>query len=319
MSAPATVHAFDLFADGRAEAIEDIDAPLSQGAAYRWVHFDLAAPGVADWIAARSTPLVAEALTREDTRPRAAFENDSVILILRGVNLNPDADPEDMVSLRVWISADLVISTRIRRLMAVASLAEAMRAGRGPANPGALIAALAAGLTERMAPVVAGLADHAASLEERSVDGPTGLRAELADLRRTSIALRRYVAPQREALARLYQEPHPLVDADRRSALRETADQITRLVEELDAVRDRSAILNDQLADARAEEMNRAMLLLSVVAAIFLPLGFLTGLLGINVGGLPGAAWPFAFAIVCAICAALAVGLAVWFKRKGWL
>jgi zinc transporter len=319
MSAPAPVYAFDMAADGAASPVSDINTPLQHGAAWRWVHLDLAEPGVADWIAARTEPLVAEALTRQDTRPRAAVEGDGLILILRGVNLNPDADPEDMVSLRLWVSDALVISTRIRRLMAVTSLGEQMKTGRGPASPAALVAILAAGLTARMTPVVASLADTAADLEERSVDGPGGLRGELAELRRSAIALRRYVAPQREALARLYQEIHPLFDADARSSLRETADQITRLVEELDAVRDRSAILNDQLADARAEEMNRAMLLLSVVAAIFLPLGFLTGLLGINVGGLPGAAWPFAFAVVCAACASLAAGLVLVFRRKGWL
>jgi zinc transporter len=319
MSPPVPIHAFDFAPDGSASPCSDIDAPLLEERAYRWVHLDLAAPGVADWITSKTDALVADALTRQDTRPRAAFEEDGLILILRGVNLNPEADPEDMVSLRLWVSERLVISTRIRKLMAVASLAETINQGRGPASPGALVTALASGLTQRMAPVMAALADQAADLEERSVDRSTGLRGELAELRRMTIALRRYVAPQREALARLYQEPHPLFDADARSSFRETADQITRLVEELDAVRDRSAILNDQLADARAEEMNRAMLLLSVVAAIFLPLGFLTGLLGINVGGLPGASWPLAFAVVCLVCAGLAGGLILVFRRKGWL
>lgn len=319
MSAPAPIHAFDFAADGAVSPCRDIDAPLAESLAYRWVHFDLAEPGVGKWIASQTDTLVAQALTRQDTRPRIAVEEDGLILILRGVNLNPDADPEDMVSLRLWVSERLVISTRIRKLMAVASLAESFADGRGPDSPGALVTALASGLTQRMAPVMAGLADQAAGLEERSVDRPSGLRGELAELRRTTIALRRYVAPQREALARIYQESHPLFDVDARSSLRETADQITRLVEELDAVRDRSAILNDQLADARAEEMNRAMLLLSVVAAIFLPLGFLTGLLGINVGGLPGATWPLAFAVVCGICVAVAGALTLLFRRKGWL
>lgn len=320
MSNPNTVHAFDIDASGKAQLIADLDTPLGAEGGYRWVHFDLAQAGGADWIADQAGALVSEALTREDTRPRAVAHETGLIIILRGVNLNPDADPDDMVSLRLWITESLVISTRIRRLMAVSNLADHLRAGGdAPPSPGALIASLAAGLTERMAPVVAGLSDAAAELEARSVETADGLRGALAETRRTTIALRRYVAPQREALARLYQEPHTLIAPDVRSALRETSDQITRLIEELDAVRDRSAILNDQLVDARAEEMNRAMLLLSVVAAIFLPLGFLTGLLGINVGGLPGADWPFAFAVVCALSAALAGVLALVFKRKGWL
>jgi zinc transporter len=101
--------------------------------------------------------------------------------------------------------------------------------------------------------------------------------------------------------------------------LRETGDQVIRLVEELDAARERSAILNDQLTDKRAEEMNATMLLLSVVAAIFLPLGFLTGLLGVNVGGMPGATWSAAFWLVCGLCLGIAGGLVWIFKRRGWI
>ena len=319
MTAPAPIYAWDIAADGAAQAIRDPDAPATPGAAYRWAHFDLAEPGVAEWIAERADPVVAAALTRTDTRPRATVHGEGLIIILRGVNLNPNSDPEDMVSLRLWVSEDLIISTRMRRLMAVASLNEAIEAGRAPTSPGRLIARLAAGLTERMEPVVAGLADDLAALEEEILDKPAGLRGEIAQVRRTTLVLRRYVAPQREALARLYQEQVAVIEPEARNAMRETSDQITRLVEELDAVRDRSAILNDQLVDARAEEMNRAMLLLSVVAAIFLPLGFLTGLLGINVGGLPGANWPLAFAVVCGLCVALAGLLGLVFRRMRWL
>jgi zinc transporter len=57
------------------------------------------------------------------------------------------------------------------------------------------------------------------------------------------------------------------------------------------------------------------MYILSVIAAVFLPLGFLTGLLGINVAGLPGAETPWAFAAVCAILAVLA-GLELWLLRR---
>ena len=69
--------------------------------------------------------------------------------------------------------------------------------------------------------------------------------------------------------------------------------------------------------DRRAETMNRQMLILSVVAAIFLPLGLITGLLGINVGGIPGADNPWAFAIVCVLLVVLGALQFWWFKRNG--
>jgi zinc transporter len=60
------------------------------------------------------------------------------------------------------------------------------------------------------------------------------------------------------------------------------------------------------------------MYMLSVLAAIFLPLGFLTGLLGINVGGFPGAENPWAFLLFLLFLAGIVVVQMLWFKRKKW-
>jgi len=68
-----------------------------------------------------------------------------------------------------------------------------------------------------------------------------------------------------------------------------------------------------------SEQMNKAMYVLSIVAAIFLPLGLLTGLLGINVGGIPGTESPFAFAIVSLFLVVIAILLIWHFKRLKWL
>lgn len=61
------------------------------------------------------------------------------------------------------------------------------------------------------------------------------------------------------------------------------------------------------------------MYVLSVVAAIFLPLGFVTGLLGINVGGIPGTEWPWSFTVVCVALLVMAGGLAEFFRRRRML
>ena len=65
--------------------------------------------------------------------------------------------------------------------------------------------------------------------------------------------------------------------------------------------------------------MNRTMYILSIVAGIFLPLGLLTGLLGINVGGMPGTESKIAFTVVCVFLVVVA-GVEYWiFRRKKWL
>lgn len=322
------LYAFDVSSDGTGRALtpDDLARPKVEGAAFRWIHLDMGVAGARDWLAGRIDEVAAASLTLEDTRPRCARHNGGALINMRGVNLNPDADPEDMVSIRMWVTPGEIVSVRIRRLLAVVALREAIERGDGPEDVGAFLAELAAGLTEKMDGVIMGLADRVDELEAESLDRREGLRAELASIRRKTIILRRYVGPQREALAGLaagfaigVSGEGGLVDAAATTRLRETADRVTRMVEELDAVRERCAILNDQLADARAEEMNAQLMVLSVVAAIFLPLGFATGLLGVNVGGIPGADEPAAFAVLCALLTAMGGALAWWFHKRGWL
>ncbi|WP_316979656.1 zinc transporter ZntB [Shumkonia mesophila] len=289
---------------------------------FLWVHLDRAVEPARRWLEAESglSRLACEALLAEDTRPRSAEFEDGLIVILRGVNLNPGADPEDMVSIRLWIDRQRVISVRLRQLMAVSDLCAGLDAAKGPRGPADFLVDLAARLVERMGPVIDDFEDEADAVEN-AVLTSVGyeLRGRLADLRRRVIALRRYIAPQRDVMARLVAERVPWLDDLHRMRLRETADRITRYVEDLDAVRDRAAVTQDELSSRLGEQMNRNMYVLAIVAGVFLPLGLLTGLLGINVGGIPGADTSWAFAAV-AIGIGVLGAIELWaLKRFGWI
>ena len=315
------VYAFDVSPEGEGTPVPagTIAPTPAPGAAYRWIHLDLAEPKVRAWIRENVDATVAVTLTLQDTRPRCVKHDGGLLLNLRGVNLNPDADPEDMVSIRLWVARGLIVSVRLRRLKAVVALREAIEAGTGPRDVGGFVIRLADGLIERMEPVVAAMADRVDDLEETSIEETKGLRAALADIRRTAIMLKRYLSPQREALSRLGIDGADYLNEDQQISLREAVDREMRIVEELDSIRERSVILNEQLMDQRAEEMNQHMLVLSVAAAVFLPLGFLTGLLGVNIGGISGANSPAAFAIFCVMLVALAGGLLWWFRKNDWI
>ena len=109
-----------------------------------------------------------------------------------------------------------------------------------------------------------------------------------------------------------------LSDTDR-IRLREVSDRIIRYVEDLESTRDRATVVQEELNSHLSEQLNSRMYMLSLVAAVFLPLGFLTGFLGVNEGGIPGAENPFGFALVIVVLAVL-VALQIWlFKRRNWL
>ena len=264
--------------------------------------------------------LVVTALTNEDPRPRSSVMNNGLLVMLRGVNLNPGEDPEDMVSIRCWIDSKRIISTRRRKLLSVTDLSKAIANGSGPTTTGEFLVDLSSRIVERMADVVDGIADKADLLEEQVLTVQSHiLRPKISGLRREAISLRRYLAPQREAMSRLYNERVPWLSDLERMKLREVADSTTRYIEELDASRERAIVIQEELISQISEQMDKRMYVLSMVAAIFLPLGFLTGLLGINVGGVPGAEYKGSFYIFCGILILVSVMQIYIFKKLKWM
>ncbi|MEJ2133008.1 MAG: zinc transporter ZntB, partial [Gammaproteobacteria bacterium] len=283
-----------------------------------WVHLDYSAEAACEWIGTDTglEPIVVDALTSAEARPRATIMEQGLLFALRGVNLNPGANPDDMVAIRGWVEPQRIITTRRRPLLSARDLAAALEQGRGPKDAGEFVWRLADRLVARMSETIEHAEDRVAELEELVIEAESSeLRLHLATLRRQCIALRRYLAPQREALAGLLRDQVPWMGEHHRLRLHEVSDRLIRYLEDLDAVRERAAVTQEELASRLSDQLNRRMYVLSVVAAVFLPLGFLTGLLGINVGGIPGAENPHAFASFVLLLMAI-VALQVWLFRS---
>ncbi|WP_353474563.1 zinc transporter ZntB [Salipiger sp. H15] len=297
----------------------DAFRPAPGAPGFAWQHLMRDHPDAAPRLATIGLDeFVIDALMAEETRPRCTVHGDGVLLNLRGVNPHPLAEPGDMISIRLWVEAHRIVGVSVRALDALEDMVGAMARGHGPRSPGDFVAKLALRLADRAEPEVAELTDMIDGLEERLLEDEDGTpRAELAGVRRAAILLRRYLVPQKDALLALEIEELSWLSERDRAHLREAADRVVRLGEELDAIRDRAQIVHEQLIDQRAESLNRRMLLLTVVAAIFLPLSLLTGLLGINVGGIPGAQNSWAFLIVCVVLVAVGSSVFFYFRKTG--
>ena len=315
---PFVLYDFDI-RDGTC-APSDSLTPCESG--YKWLHLDATQDGVAEFLRGDATiDTTAERnLLAEDSRPRTIAHEDDILINLRGVNLNPGSEPEDMIGLRIFIEPTRVTTVERRPLKAVRDMAERARTQGLPDTPGGFIAALALTIIDRMNPTITDLNEQVDTLEEKidDMEADAG-RSELAELRRESILLRRYLAPQRDALNTLALQDMDWITDDNRLRIREAADQATRITEELEAIRERCAIVHDGLVDKRSEEMNRNMMVLSVVAAIFLPLGLVSGMMGINVGGMPWVEDSNGFWIVTAIVVVTGLVQLLVFKALKWI
>lgn len=314
--------AYRLDGRGGATALGWQTLPTETDAAGTWVHLHMDDERAQNWLRNKSgiPSVAADALLYEETRPRCTSLGDGLLINLRGVNLNPGADPEDMVSIRLYIDKDRIVSVRRRRLMSIQDIRDRLERGSGPESPSEFLLDLATRLLDRMGIIIADLDDAIDAIEDRVLsETQSSIRGELWQLRRQAIALRRYVSPQREAMAKLVTERVSWIDTLAGQRLREVADRITRYVEDLDAARERAAIVQDELTTRLGEKMNRNMYVLSVIAGIFLPLSLIAGLLGVNVAGIPGDKWPWAFTAVSFGIALLGVIEYLLFRRLKWI
>lgn len=308
---------FDIFPDGTASVPQD-DGLAGPGT-YRWWHYDLSDPALADWCAKHLAEIPAQALLQPETRPRCDTYEDGLILNLRGINLNAGQPSDQMVSVRMWVAKDVIITVRVRKVFALDDLRQAMLEGTTPPTPGAFVEALIERLTDRVQDEVREIGTriefYEADLEDENTPPPT----DLPVIRRRVIRLRRYLEPQRAALAKLSTLSSALIQPTDALRLRELANRTTIVVEELDAHGERLITVQDEHDHYVARKQADHAYVLSVVAAVFLPLGFLTGLFGVNIAGMPGLNHPWAFAALCLAMVVLALGMIVLIKWRRWV
>lgn len=291
-----------------------------------WVHLNRAEAAAQSWLRKQAglDPVMADALIASETRPRSLITEQGMLVSLRGINFNPGAEPEDMIAMRMFVEPRRIITTRTRKLMAVDDLRTLFDAGAGPKTASDCFLALAQSLIGRVSSVLDDLDDTADDLEEQLLE-PGGvdraLRDRLTILRRRAIAIRRYMAPQREALAKIADSTarqNPM-DGNDVAILRELADQNTRAVEDLDAIRERAAVIQDELVNRLSDRLNRNSYILTVGAALFLPLTVVTSLLGVNVGGMDTGNVGPGFWLLCTVLGGFILVELILFKILKWI
>ncbi|WP_444887088.1 zinc transporter ZntB [Microbulbifer sp. JMSA008] len=287
-----------------------------------WLHFDSACEEVLAWVSDSSElpTVVKEALLAKEVRPRTLAVGDGLFLALCGVDPKHKARRESRVSIRIWVEENRVISIGKRRLLAEEDLISRLSSGCGPRGTAALVVSLADLLVLRMGDRVDDLEEKVDELEDQLLEWSVkDLGANLVQFRKRTIALRRYLCLQREVLTRMQQESAPWFDEGSHILLADINERLQRHIDDIDTIRERAAIAQEELLSRSSEQLNSRMYVLSMVAAIFLPLSFLTGLFGINVGGIPWAQAREGFLVFCILLVAALAGQIAFFYWKKWL
>ncbi len=310
-----------LAGDGAPRRLTIEEAVAYRGPGFLWLHLEGRDERDLDFIRSEADipDVAAGALAATETRPRCDRIDEGAIINLRGPgDLDPD-DSDRLVSIRFWVTGAQVTSLSRRTLSATATVCQLMEAG-AILDSGDLIAAFARAISTQLDPEVAALGDTLDEVESNLDGAPLfSLRRTITKVRSEAIGYRRFIAPNRDALRTLAALDFEWLAADDRLHIVEAADRFARMAEELESVRERAALLHEQITDLRAEQLDDRSLYISIVAFIFLPLTFITGLLGMNVEGIPYAhsAWSFWGTVL--FCVVTGLGVFAWFYWRHWL
>ncbi len=307
--------------DGAVRRLSLDEAAAYHGPGFLWIHLEGRDEGDLGYLKAqRDIPDVAiGALAATETRPRCDPIDHGAIINLRGPG---DLDPHDsdrLVSIRLWVTANKATSLSRRALSATTTVTAKMEKGL-ICDSGDLVAAYAKAISIQLDPEVAELGDKLDDVEAMlELDNLYPSRRAIAAVRSQAISFRRFVAPDRDALRTLATLEFDWLAQDDRLHINEAADRFARMTEELEAVRERAALLHEQVTDLRAEQVDQRALYIAIVAFVFLPLTFITSLLGMNVQGIPYAGHPDSFWAITGFCVLTGIVIFAYFYWRHWL
>lgn len=304
------------------KADHPISIPTLSETEYLWLHIDAAHPDARVYLEAELPhldPVILETLLIDNMRPQCSQIGDNVLLFLKGANLNIGDDPEDMISARIWSEKKIILSLRKKPLQAFKDLEQKIVKGNGPKNTGEFLKEISALLFQRLSPVLNDLEERIDEVEDRVLSETTKeLRNEIINLRRQTIIFRRHLTPQQTAFEELLECNASWLKSSAKKHLSKSHLQILRAKENLDMLRDREQVISEELSNLLTERLNKNMYILSILSAIFLPLGFLTGLVGVNLSGIPYAESSMAFPLFGAGLVVLVAIQLLFFKIFKW-
>lgn len=187
-------------------------------------------------------------------------------------------------------------------------------------NSGYLLYALLDALVDAVFPLLDAYAERIDRIETRILTKPDDtIIHDVHDLKRELMLLRREAWPMRELVRSILDQDTTLMDEQTRLFLRDVGDHAVAVIELVETYRELTTGLADAWLGMMSHRMNEVMKVLTIVAALFIPISFLAGVFGMNFDEIPGLHHPAAFVFFCLACIGVVVTMLAWFKRRGWL
>ncbi|MFA5122461.1 CorA family divalent cation transporter [Zavarzinia sp.] len=281
------------FADGKPSRLtgwKAVESAVAEDRGFVWLHLDLSARQARDWIA--QAPMVPDELREElgasDVRTRLEHHQGTLFGVFTDMQYDIDPDLTEISSVRIFGSARLVVSARRHPSRSMDRLRREVMDGRAFRGTADLVATMITVLGETVEMAVVELIVSLDEIEDKLLQGGNAeAREDLGAIRRFAVRLHRHLALKRRAVFQVCARPPAFFDEEDSHDLRDAIEQLGIVVDDLLSVQERAKLLYEEMAAQQAEEANKNLLILSVLTAVFMPMTLITGIFGMNVGGLP--------------------------------
>ena len=284
---------------------------------FLWLHFNLSHAQAERWIERHAAlpGTFFESLHEGSHSTRIERDDDTLIAVLNDVHFDFAFEPLDVATLWIGVTPRLVITARTQPLRSVDALRTAVRDGRSPRSSAALLEQLMRTQADGLVDIVRGVTQRIDRVEDEMLSGRLDhKRARLGVLRRLLVRLQRLLAPEPAALFRLLQRPPAWMAEDDAQELRDASEEFSVVLRDMQGLQERIKLLQEEMAAIVQEANRRSLFVLTVVTVLALPINILTGLFGMNVGGIPLADnghgfWMIVVVLVLFTCVAAVLAL----------
>ncbi len=299
-----------------------VDPLPEHGDGWVWLHLKLTDTRARHWLAhhAAVPPAVAHWLLDGPDRVHLQRLDGWIVGAANGLHHDFAFEPDQISRMRFCVGPNLLVTGRRHPLRAVDEIRRSLDAGRAPATALGMLALVGEHLAAEAEATVEKLMDQVDEIEDRVLDDRSNShtvedRQSLGRIRRSAAALRRHLLPEGTTFAAGLDDLPDWADPAGRGSLVAAAERFRRAARSLDEVIDRARLLQEEIAAQRAEAMNRSLLVLAVLTAIFLPMTLITGIFGMNVAGMPGLQDPGAFLwvmLLIVVAGVATIALMLW-------
>jgi magnesium transporter len=271
-------------------------------------------------------PLALEDVVHVHQRAKVEQYERQLFIVTRMVSLGERLETEQM---SIFLGEDFVLTFQEHPGDCLDPVRDRIRKGTGrvrKAQADYLAYALLDAVIDGYFPLLEEYGERLEALEEQVITRPDAQTvARIHAAKREMLVLRRAVWPQREAVNSLLREELALIAEPTRLYLRDCYDHVIQIIDMLETYREICSGLLDAYQSSVSNRMNEVMKVLTIIATIFIPLGFVAGLYGMNFDpekspfNMPELKWYWGYPTALTIMAVVALGMLLFFWRKGWL